>query len=143
MSWTADFAAGVVYALLFVAIARLAKRFQNPVLAVSILGAAVPYVAIGLGAREASDLVVEFGGIALFAALAAMGAWISPGYLVAAWAAHAAWDIAIPMWVDTRYMPAWYAAVCVGFDCVVSLYVVSVIRGWIPATGFGRAVSAG
>ena len=143
MIWMMDFVAGVVCALVFVATARLAKRFQNPVLAVSILAAAVPYVVIGLGAHPAGDLSVAFGGVALFAVLAALGVWASPWYLAAAWALHAAWDVVIPLWVDTSYMPVWYAAVCVGFDCVVSLYLVSVIRRWIQATGFRPALSLG
>ena len=143
MIWTMDFAAGAMYAVIFVATARLAKRFQNPVLAVSILGAAVPYVAIGLGTQPASELPVEFGGIALFASLAALGTWLSPGYLAAAWAVHAAWDVVTPLWTDTSYMPEWYAGVCVGFDFVVALYLVGLIRGWLPATGFRRTGASG
>ena len=43
-----------------------------------------------------------------------------------------------PLWTDTSYMPEWYAGVCVGFDFVVALYLVGLIRGWLPATGFRR-----
>ncbi len=143
MIWMTDFAAGVVYAVIFLATTRLLKRLQNPVLAVSILAAAVPYVAIGLSDHAATELYVELAGVGLFAVLAAFGIWASPWYLAAAWAVHAAWDVVIPQWVDTSYMPVWYEGVCVGFDCVVSLYLVSVIRGWIPATGFRRAASDG
>jgi hypothetical protein len=141
MTWTMDFVAGVVYAAIFVATVRTTKRLQNPVLAIAILGAAVPYVAIGLRTNAASALTLEIAGVGLFAALAALGVWVSPGYLALAWAIHAAWDLVIPLLTDTNYMPTWYAAVCVGFDCVVSLYLVSVIRGWIPAVGFGRSRS--
>jgi hypothetical protein len=81
-------------------------------------------------------LGVEFAGVALFGVLAVLGIAVSPWYLVGAWALHAAWDVAIPMSIDTAYMPFWYEAVCVGFDLVVTIYLAGVIRGWIPATGF-------
>ena len=128
---------------LLVTLTRPTGRFQLPLLAVTILACAVPYVALGLAAHPAGALGFEWFGLALFCSLAALGIWASPGYLVAAWALHAPWDLALPAFTDTRYMPGWFAPTCAGFDAVVTLYLAALIFGWIRAPGSPRDATTG
>lgn len=143
MIWFIDLLMGGIYALVFVSLTRLAGRFQLPLLALTILACAVPYVALGLGAHPAGALGFEWFGLVLFCSLAALGIWASPWYLVAAWALHAPWDLALPAVTDTSYMPSWFAPICAGFDTVVTLYLVALIFGWLSAPGGSRTATAG
>lgn len=133
-SWLADVAIGVAYAAIAIALLRLARRFEFPLLAVLILGAAIPYVGYGLEVEPLSDLGVALFGVILFLGFALLGALSSPWFLALAWAVHGAWDVAVPVFADVGYMPGWYAPVCLGFDFTVSGYVVGVLRGWLPAS---------
>lgn len=86
--------------------------------------AAAIYVGFALVADAPTHwIVVEVGGLVLFAALALLGLRYSPWVLAGAWLAHIAWDIGLHS-QDTVYVPLWYPRACIGFDLVVSAYIV-------------------
>ncbi len=134
---------GALAAVAFIAVARVFNRYERVLFGGSLFVAAVLYVALGLGARPASELVFELGGSGLFAALGVLGIVSSMWFLAVGWALHAAWDYILPALGDVSYMPTWYAAVCIGFDVVVAAYWTIRSRGglMIPAAA-GRAPAA-
>lgn len=69
-------------------------------------------------------ILVEVGGLVLFAVLAVLGLRFSPWMLAAAWLAHIAWDTGLHG-QDTVFVPLWYPRACIGFDLVVSAYIVA------------------
>ena len=66
-----------------------------------------------------------------------MGVVSSIWFLATGWAVDAAWDFAVPVFTDVSYMPAWYAAVCVGFDVVVAAYLAVRARGGLAISAAG------
>lgn len=87
--------------------------------------AAAIYVGFALvGHASPHWIFVEVGGLVLFAVLAVLGLRYSPWVLAAAWLAHIAWDTGLHL-QDTVFVPLWYPRACVGFDLVVSAYIVA------------------
>ncbi len=135
MGFLVDLLIGAVLGLAFVALTRAFGRLERALFAGCLLVAALAYVDLGLEARSGSELVLEFGGSVLFAALGMLGLVSSLWFLALGWAIHAAWDLAIPSLADVSYMPPWYAAACVGFDVVVAAYLTGRARGLLPMAG--------
>lgn len=87
--------------------------------------AAAIYVGFALVAHASTQWIfVEVGGLVLFAALAVLGLRYSPWVLAGAWLAHIAWDMGLHS-QDAAFVPLWYPRACIGFDLVVSAYIVA------------------
>ncbi len=73
MDFFVDLLISAIGAVAFIAISRAFGLFERAFFAGGLLVAAVAYVGFGMAARSASELTVELGGSALFAALGALG----------------------------------------------------------------------
>lgn len=98
---------------------RVGAHRRVRVLAVGLLVAALVYVPIAVATGDVGRLVVELGGVAVFAVPAFLGVrgWVR--VLAAGWVAHVAWDVGLHI-AGPGWGPAWYAALCIGFDLVVA-----------------------
>jgi hypothetical protein len=96
--------------------------------ALGLLAAALVYVVLALLDDRSSELAVEATGALIFGGLAALGVLRSAGFLAAGWAVHAVWDVAIPLAIDTAFVPEWYPPVCIGFDVAVGAYWLARVR---------------
>jgi hypothetical protein len=88
---------------------------------VGLFVAGALYPLMGLTAHPPGAMPVELFGVALFGAIALLGAVGSVWLLALGWALHAVWDLLLPWVADTGYVPPWYAAACLGFDLVVAV----------------------
>lgn len=92
--------------------------------AVGLAAAAAVYVVFALTAGRVGWLLLETGGLALFASLAWLGQTRSRWWLAAGWLVHVAWDLALHPGGSPGFVPAWYPPLCAGFDPVVAAAVV-------------------
>ena len=113
---------GAVLALPYVSYARRSRR-PPAVFAIGLIVAAAVYVGLALFAANTRALVVETGGLLLFAALAAAGVRWSSHLLAAAWLGHVAWDLLLHPVQSSGYAPWWYPALCIGFDIFVAGFI--------------------
>jgi len=44
-------------------------------------------------------------------------------WLALAWALHIGWDTLLHDPISTAYVPVWYPSMCIGFDIVISVYI--------------------
>lgn len=73
-------------------------------------------------------LMIEFGGLALFAGLALLALRLSPWLLAVAWLAHVGWDVGLHGTAATGFVPTWYPPLCIGFDLVVAAIILHRLR---------------
>jgi hypothetical protein len=86
--------------------------------------AAAIYVGFVLvGGAPTQWLLIEVGGLVFFSTLAVLGLKYSPWLLAGAWFGHIAWDTLLHS-PNTAFVPQWYPPLCIGFDLVVSAYIV-------------------
>jgi len=112
-----EIAVGGIIAIIFVTALRRApfERVQR-FWALALVVAAAIYVGFAVvGGAPARWLLIEGGGVVLFAALAFLGFRYSPWVLAGAWIAHTGWDNMLHG-ASTAFVPLWYPAVCIGFD---------------------------
>ena len=121
--WVAWAAAGVALGAGFLWLARRrGPERARWVVGVGLVVAAAIYLAFAALARDWTAAVIAGAGLALFAGVAHAGVWWAPVWLAVGWVAHAVWDVALHVATPAApaTAPAWYAALCVGFDMVVA-----------------------
>jgi Family of unknown function (DUF6010) len=114
----------VACGVFIVAARRLGQQQELRLYALGLVIAALIYV--GFTARGATPpgwLALELAGFVVFTICAWLGLKISALILALAWAAHAAWDVALHKLLDVAFVPDWYPLVCVGFDLLVAGYI--------------------
>jgi hypothetical protein len=119
MGFAIDAIVGGLLAGAYVVLARRSGA-ERLWIGVGLLVAGALYPLMGLTAHPLGDMPVELFGVALFGAIAVLGALLSAWLLALGWALHAFWDLLLPWVADTGYVPPWYAAACLGFDLVVA-----------------------
>jgi hypothetical protein len=125
---------GAVLALPYVAYARTRRR-PAVLFAAGLIVAAAIYVVFALFAADWRSVLVELGGVLLFAAIA-FGGLRWPSYLLAiGWLAHAGWDLLLHPVQLSGHAPWWYPALCIGFDLVVAGSITGAIRGSRAVSG--------
>jgi hypothetical protein len=105
--------AGVALAVPYLLYARR-SRDRSRVFGAGLIVAALIYVGFAIAGGHRTDLLVELGGVVLFAAFAFLGVRHSIHWLALGWVSHVAWDVVLH--------PAdwWYPVACIGFDLVVA-----------------------
>lgn len=122
---------GAGLGLLFVAWQRRrSPEHERRGYAVALVVASAIYVAFALPALDARWLLVEAGGVALFAAFAWLGHARSAWWLSAGWLAHVGWDLLLHGGGKPGFVPAWYPLLCTGFDPVLAAAIGWRMRGW-------------
>jgi hypothetical protein len=116
--------------LTFVAIAI--PRYTRHLLAAGLVIAALDYTAFALGARAGiAWLAVELAGVAIYGALALRGFRGSGWWLVAGWALHPVWDVAIHFaGPGHAFAPEWYTVSCITWDlATASISAIAILIG--------------
>jgi hypothetical protein len=141
MRFMAEVVAGAALGGLYVvAVRRLAPRATRLMYAVGLVIAAIIYVGFALiGGADPRWTALELAGLVPYTLLAWLGWRCSAWWLAAGWLAHVAWDVGGHLVGGTpAFVPAWYPAVCLGFD----IYVAGAIALSVMATSGAEASSA-
>jgi hypothetical protein len=116
---------GAVGGALTVLVAYFFERFTRQILAAVLLIAALFYIAFALrGGAGSLWLAAELIGVLLYGGMAVRGVRGSPWWLVAGWALHPVWDIALHHAGPGRaFAPESYTIPCLSWDLVVAAVV--------------------
>jgi hypothetical protein len=126
---------GTVLALVLIgltwALSRvLAEVWIRILLTVVLVVAAVVYVFFAADAG-AGWIAGELVGVLAYGGLAALGVRGSRWWLVAGWAAHPVWDIALHyVGPGHAFAPDTYTIPCLSFDLLVAVYIAVAGRSW-------------
>lgn len=117
--------AGAIGGAACAAIAIVVERYTKEILAFTLIGAAIVYVAFawiaGAGTRW---LIAEMLGVVVYAALGIAGVKRSPWWLVAGWALHPVWDVPLHYFGPGHaFTPESYAIACAAWDWIAALCV--------------------
>ncbi len=113
---------GAVYGATFAFVAIAAPRFTRHLLAAVLVVAALCYVAFAVAAHAGAPwIVAELAGVGIYGYAAMRGVRGSAWWLVAGWALHPVWDVALHLvGPGASFAPAWYATSCLTYDLVVA-----------------------
>jgi len=116
---------GAVGGALTVLAAYVVRRFTRQILAAVLVLAAVFYIAFAARAGAGSAwIAAEVLGVLLYGGMAIAGVRGSPWWLVAGWALHPAWDIALHyVGPGHAFAPASYSLACLSWDWLVAGYM--------------------
>lgn len=114
--------AGVILGAIFVALAYALPRYTRQILVFGLILAALPYVHFSVEAKQGPLwLAMELAGMVVYGAVATRALGGSLWWLVAGWALHPVWDIALHHAGPGRaFAPDWYTIPCLGWDLVVA-----------------------
>jgi hypothetical protein len=135
---------GAALGAIFTAVAYAFHRHTRRMLVRGLVVAALVYVAFAVRAQPSPAwLGAELVGVGLYGAVAARGLRGSAWWLVAGWALHPIWDVAIHYVGPGRvFAPETYAAACLTWDLAVAAIVAGgILRGRLPAAAAARAPS--
>ena len=124
MNWIAQAALGAALA----GALALANRSMRPpdesrLWAAALAVAALIYVGFAaFGGAPAPWLLLELGGVILYAGLALSSLRLSGWLLALGWLAHVAWDTLVHGDAP-GFVPGWYPAFCAGFDLIVATVI--------------------
>jgi hypothetical protein len=109
---------GTILALIAVAV----PRFTRQILAAVLVVAGLFYVGFALEARVGGAwLAAELVGVGIYGYAAMRGVRGSAWWLVAGWALHPVWDVALHRaGPGGAFAPAWYTTSCLGWDLMVA-----------------------
>ena len=109
---------GAILALIAVAV----PRFTRHILAAVLVVAGLFYVRFALEAHAGGAwLAAELAGVGIYGFAAVRGVRGSAWWLVAGWALHPVWDVALHWAGPGRaFAPAWYTTSCLTWDLMVA-----------------------
>ena len=113
---------GAVYGATFAFVAIAAPRFTRHLLAGVLVVAALCYVAFAIAAHAGAPwIVVELAGAGIYGYAAMRGLRGSAWWLVAGYALHPVWDVALHVaGPGGSFSPEWYATWCLTYDLSVA-----------------------
>lgn len=132
--------AGAVGGALFVGIAFAFRRRTRGILARGLIVTALCYVYFAAKAHAGPAwLAAEVVGVALYGAMALRGVRGSPWWLVAGWALHPVWDIALHLAGPARaFAPEAFPTACLTWDPVAATLIAAGILLRAPSLGSAR-----
>lgn len=90
--------------------------------------AALIYVAFAIIGSRPDALPLEILGLAIYSVFALLSKKYTLHWLALGWGLHVLWDILLHSHEHTSYVPHWYPGVCLGFDIVIAVYILVLIR---------------
>ena len=113
---------GAVNGTILAIVAIAATRYTRHILAGVLVVAALCYVGFAIEAQAgAAWLAVELAGVGVFGWVAWRGFRGSAWWLVAGWAMHPVWDVALHHAGPGRgFAPEWYTTSCLTWDVMVA-----------------------
>lgn len=117
--------AGAVFGGLFVLIAYAIPTHTLRILFRGLVVAALAYVIFSVHGPASSGWIgLELLGLAIYGGMAFLGLRRSQWWLVAGWALHPVWDIALHyLGAGSAFAPAPYALACLTWDPIVAAYI--------------------
>jgi hypothetical protein len=100
-------------------------RAFYPVLLIVIASYYMLFAAIS---NSVPALIAESILMAAFAAIAIVGFYRSPWFIVVGLAAHGAYDLAHPQVMKNSGVPSWWPGFCLGFDLAAAIYLAFLLR---------------
>jgi hypothetical protein len=129
---------GAILGAMFAALAYALPRYTRQILVVGLVLAALVYFHFAVAANESALwLAAELAGVAVYGTVAARGLRGSLWWIVAGWALHPVWDVALHFAGPGRaFAPDWYTIPCLGWDLVVAGVVAYsiVFSRWVAQT---------
>ena len=80
-----------------------------------------------------SLLPIELLGVVVYGGLVLLAWKHHPAWLALGWLLHIFWDMGIHPLEGVNYVPGWYPAACLGFDLLVGVYLLWLIRQELSA----------
>jgi hypothetical protein len=116
---------GLIAGALFVLTAYAIRGQTSQILFWGLVGAALAYVIFAAVAHAgAAWITLELFGVAIYGSIGFLGLRGSLWWLVAGWALHPVWDMALHYYgPGDAFAPSWYAIGCLGWDPVVAATV--------------------
>ena len=116
---------GAVFGALFVLIAYAIQSQTRRILFGGLVVAALAYVIFPVYGRASAGWIgLELLGLAIYGGIAFLGLRGSQWWLVAGWALHPVWDIALHyLGAGAAFAPAPYALGCLAWDPIVAAYI--------------------
>jgi hypothetical protein len=113
---------GALNGAILAALALAAPRYTRRILFFVLVFAGTMYVVFAFASEEPSLwLAVELAGVALYGAIGYLGLKRSPWWLVAGWAGHPLWDVALHSIGPGRaFAPERYTIPCITYDLAVA-----------------------
>lgn len=118
---------GIVISILCVLIiAKIRPQKDQDFWRLGLFIAALIYVGFVIINGAWSYFLLELGGVLFYG----LFIWLSRKYdlywLGIGWALHIGWDVLLHSGTETSYTPEWYPGVCVGFDIIIAIYIISI-----------------
>lgn len=110
---------------------RFRPNSEKRTLAISLVAAAVIYIALALIWGNIKWVFIETAGLAVYgifvwASIRHSGYWLALGWLL-----HPIWDIILHLLGPGRIVaPEWYVIACVPFDFLIAGYILFRIKDW-------------
>jgi hypothetical protein len=130
--WMGLLADGAISAAIFLSVAFVLHRYTRAILATVLIVAALVYVFFVQSVEGPFWLLIELTGVAIFGTMGVIGLRRSPWWLVAGWALHPLWDIALHFFGPGHtFAPTSYTIPCLSFDLIVAgVIALGIARGW-------------
>lgn len=110
------FLAGVTVSLVM----GLPRSRAFVLLAILLAASATIYLGAALSAKRTQQVLVEGLAACAFIALATLGAWRSPLFLVVGYLAHGLWDLAHQQQGIPTRIAVWWPPFCLVYDWVIA-----------------------
>ncbi len=81
------------------------------------------YLGFAIADGRKREIILEILGMFFFLALAVLGLWISPNFLVAGYLAHGVWDIIHNPKIIQTEVVEWYKVLCLVYDWVIAVFI--------------------
>lgn len=123
--------AGAVLVLLLIFIGRRSNRIERLWTSLGLMALGFWYLAFGVSSGASlAELLPQIIGGTIFAGLGWKGLnhkIFERGlfFVGLGWLMHGTWDFASPHFSDVSYMPHWSAPMCLGFDLLLGVYLLS------------------
>ena len=115
-SLSGAFLAGVTVSLVM----GLSRSRAIVLLAILLAALATIYLGAALSAGRTSQVLMEGFAACAFIALATLGVWRSPRFLVIGYLAHGLWDLAHHRGGPPSRIAAWWPPFCLVYDWVIA-----------------------
>lgn len=111
-------------------------QFEAQAWALFLFIAALIYVGFAVfNGAEPQWIGIELAGLAAYSLIAFVGAKKWPLLVGPGWLAHALWDQMVHPGGHPGFVPDWYVPLCLGFDVVVGVTLMTTLR-YRPKTTF-------
>ncbi|NJD77827.1 MAG: hypothetical protein FIB08_12155 [Candidatus Methanoperedens sp.] len=116
---------GAVFALLTIAfLLMLPKQKALEMLVIILTAIASIYLGFALSDGRRREIIIEISAMTFFIALAVLGIWISPYFLIAGYLLHGLWDIIHSPGIIQTEVVEWYKVLCMVYDWIMAVFIV-------------------